>query len=56
MKYRVVATFVFEDIEADNPEQAQEMVDLCSFCLYISHPQSLRHTDPIYEVDEMGDE
>jgi len=55
MKYKVVATFVFENIEADTPEMAQELVDANAFDMYVIHP-TLGKIDPSYEVEAVEHE
>ena len=51
MKYTVTATYVFENIEADCEEWAQELVDVNSLKFYISHPTELgTWIHPDYEV------
>ncbi len=51
-KYKVIATFVFEDVEADSPEEAQAWVDGTSFHSYIEHPKKDERVNPSYEVEE----
>ena len=51
-KYKVIATFVFKDVEADSPEEAQEWVDGTSFYNYIDHPRKDDRVNPSYEVEE----
>ena len=51
-KYKVIATFVFEDVEADSPEEAQAWVDGTSFHSYIEHPKKDDRVNPSYEVEE----
>ena len=51
-KYKVIATFVFEDVEADSPEEAQAWVDGTSFHSYIEHPEKDDRVSPSYEVEE----
>ena len=49
MKYIVEATYTFEDVEADDEEQAQALVDQC-FNFYVRHPQNNSMVNPDYSV------
>jgi hypothetical protein len=55
-KYKVIATFVFEDVEANSPEEAQALVDGTSFHSYIKHPKKDEIVNPSYEVEKITDE
>jgi hypothetical protein len=59
-RYRVTATFVFENIEADNEEWAQEIVDTNAFHFVVLNPMYFlpeeERVNPVYEVEEMEEE
>jgi len=51
MKYKVTATYVFE-VEADEPEWAQELVDVNCLNIHI-HNLEGKEIYPLYEVEEL---
>ena len=54
MKYTVEVTFIFDDVEADSEEQAQQVVD-GQFTFYVHHPDSNLMVNPDYHITEVGD-
>lgn len=52
MKYKVTATYTFI-VEADEPEWAQELVDVNSLHYIIMDIEGTQRVEPVYEVEEI---